>query len=199
LINPREISLDRSRQAAWRAVDLDSASQMGWQDLAAIYFHSRDFDAFYPAAERAMSINPQAGTACGYLGMLMTFAGRPQRGLEIVRRFMKLNPHHPGWYHFVPWYCHYRKEEYEGALTEAKRVNTPGLFWTPMVQALPLGQLGRLAEARLQLEEMRKSYPFAFGAGSIRKQLGKWFPETNAVDHIMNGLRKADIENEFDF
>lgn len=39
-----------------------------------------------------MAINPWAGTTCGYLGMLIAFSGQYERGVEIVRRMMALNP-----------------------------------------------------------------------------------------------------------
>jgi serine/threonine protein kinase len=198
LINPRENSLERANQAAWRAIQADSASQMGWQDLAAVYFYGRDMSAFYPAAERAMAINPRSGTTCGYLGMLIAFAGQYERGVEIVRRMMTLNPHHPGWYYYVPWFCHYRKREYAEALNVAKQVNTPELFWTHMVQALALGQLGRIDEARAALEAMRKTFPLPFNEVSIREQLGKWFPDSGALDHLFEGLAKAGFGNRLD-
>jgi TolB-like protein len=191
LINPLENSLERAREAAWHAVRTDSASQMGWQDLAAVYFHSRDLEAFYPAAEHAMAINPLSGTACGYLGMLIAFAGHLQRGEQIIRRIMGLNPHHPGWYYFVPRYCHYRKNEYEEALKAAKQVNTPELPWNYLTQALTLGQLNRVEEARIALDAMRKLYPYPLIASAVRQDLGKWFPENEALDHLMAGFSKA--------
>jgi tetratricopeptide (TPR) repeat protein len=171
---------------------------MGWQDLAAIYFYGRDISAFYPAAERAMAINPRSGTTCGYLGMLIAFAGQYDRGEDIVRRMMKLNPHHPGWYYYVPWFCHYREGEYDEALKIAKQVNTPELFWTHMVQALALGQLGRTDEARSALEAMRKTFPLPFNEISIREQLGKWFPDRGALDHLFEGLTKAGFGDPLD-
>ena len=198
LINPRENPLERANQAAWHALQADSASQMGWQDLAAVYFYGRDLNAFYPAAERAMAIDPRAGTTCGYLGMLIAFSGQYERGVEIVRRMMALNPHHPGWYYYVLWFGHYRKGEYGEALKVAKQVNTPELFWTHMVQAISFGQLGRLEEARVALEAMRKTFPLPFDEVSVREQLGKWFPETGALDHLFEGLRKAGFRNRLD-
>jgi serine/threonine protein kinase len=198
LINPRENPLERANQAAWHAIQADSASQMGWQDLAAVYFYGRDLNAFYPAAERAMAINPRAGTTCGYLGMLIAFSGQYERGVEIVRRMMALNPHHPGWYYYVLWFGHYRKREYGEALKVAKQVNTPELFWTHMVQAIAFGQLGRLEEARVALEAMRKTFPLPFDEVSVREQLGKWFPETGALDHLFEGLSKAGFGNRLD-
>jgi hypothetical protein len=111
---------------------------------------------------------------------------------------MKLNPHHPGWYYYVPWFCNYRKREYAEALKVAKQVNTPELFWTHMVQALALGQLGRTEEAGAALVAMRKTFPLPFNESSIREQLGKWFPDTGALDHLFEGLAKAGFGNRLE-
>jgi hypothetical protein len=111
---------------------------------------------------------------------------------------MARNPHHPGWYYYVLWFAHYRKREYGEALKVAKQVNTPELFWTHMVQAIALGQLGRLEEARVALEAMRKTFPLPFNEVSVREQLGKWFPDAGALDHLFEGLGKAGFTNRLD-
>src|ERR1019366_8914097 len=41
--NPQEKPLERAREAAWRAVKIDPACQLGWKELAAVHFFSRDF------------------------------------------------------------------------------------------------------------------------------------------------------------
>ncbi len=66
--NPREKPLERAREAAWRAVKIDPACQLGWKELAAVHFFSRDFTAFRETAERAMSLNPRDGTTLGLYG-----------------------------------------------------------------------------------------------------------------------------------
>jgi eukaryotic-like serine/threonine-protein kinase len=99
--NPREKPLERAREAAWRAVKIDPTCQMGWKELAAVHFFSRDFTAFRETAERAMSLNPRDGTTLAYMAIMIAFSGDWERGVALAQRAIELNRHHPGWYHNI--------------------------------------------------------------------------------------------------
>src|ERR1022692_946060 len=96
--NPREKPLERAREAAWRAVKIDPACQMGWKELAAVHFFSRDFNAFRETAERAMSLNPRDGPTLAFMAIMIAFSGDWERGMALAQRAIDLNRHHPGWY-----------------------------------------------------------------------------------------------------
>jgi hypothetical protein len=49
-------SVCTNKPAAWRAVTIDRACQLGWQQLAEAHFFARDYTAFHDAAERAMAL-----------------------------------------------------------------------------------------------------------------------------------------------
>jgi hypothetical protein len=49
-------------EAAWRAVTIDPACQLGWQQVAEAYFFAKDYTAFGDAAERAMRSIPATAT-----------------------------------------------------------------------------------------------------------------------------------------
>jgi Tfp pilus assembly protein PilF len=111
--NPREKPLERAREAAWRAVKIDPACQMGWKELAAVHFFSRDFTAFRETAQWAMSLNPRDGTTLAYMAIMIAFSGDWERGVALAQRAVGLNRHHPGWCHLVLFHHHYRKGEYQ--------------------------------------------------------------------------------------
>jgi TolB-like protein len=115
-LNAREKPLD----AAWRAVKIDPACQMGWKELASVQFFSRDFIAFRETAERAMSLNPRDGTTWAFLAIMIAFSGDWQRGVALAQRTIELNRHHPGWCHNVMFHHYYRRDDYEAALQAAK-------------------------------------------------------------------------------
>ena len=131
-LNPLEKPMERAREAASRAVNLDQACQAGWEELAACYFFGRDFSAFHPAAERAISLNPRNGNTCAYVAMLIAYSGNWEHGVSLIERLMDLNRHHPGWYYFPMVSDHFRKGEYEAALEAAKKINMPQFHWTPI-------------------------------------------------------------------
>ena len=197
-LNPLEKPMERAREAAWRAVNLDPTCQLGWQQLAEAHFFARDFSAFQQAAERAMSLNPRNGTTWAYMAMLIAWAGEWDRGVALTQKIMTLNPHHPGWYHFAPFYNHYRKGEYEAALQVAKRINMPEFPWTQLAIAAACGQLNRQEEARAAIESLRKHNPNFLDLRYYREDVEKHLPDKELVERLVQGLRKVGLNDSTD-
>ena len=66
-LNPLEKPMKRALEAAWRAITIDPACQLGWQKLAEAHFFARDYTAFGDAAERAMALSPRNSHTRAYL------------------------------------------------------------------------------------------------------------------------------------
>jgi TolB-like protein/cytochrome c-type biogenesis protein CcmH/NrfG len=192
--NPREKPLDRARDAAWRAVKIDPACQMGWKELASVQFLSRDFTAFRETAERAMSLNPRDGTTLAWMAIMIAFSGGWERGVALTQRAIELNRHHPGWYHNVAFHHHYRKREYEAALLAAKRINMPEFHWMHLMTAASCGMLGHLEEARTAIESLRKYTPTFLDLENVREDIGMWDPDKDEVERLLQGLQKAGLK-----
>ncbi|MGH9651187.1 MAG: hypothetical protein ACRD3I_12050, partial [Terriglobales bacterium] len=158
-LNPLPDSVERARNAARRAVEIDPTCQLGWEALADASYFARDLGTFRTAAERAVSLNPRNTSTVTTMAMLIAYGGEWERGVEITRGAMALNPHHPGWYHFTLFWDHFRNHEYEEALETAKRINMPEFFWTHVVTAAVCGRLGRRDEARAALDALRNLFP----------------------------------------
>ncbi len=192
--NPREKPLERAREAAWRALKMDPACQMGWKELAAVHFFSRDFTAFRETAERAMSLNPRDGTTLAFMALMIAFSGDWERGVALAQRAIELNQHHPGWYHNILFHHHYRKREYEAALQAAKKINMPEFHWMHLMTAAACGMLGRLEEARTAIESLRKYSPTFLILENVREDIGMWDPDKDEVEQFLQGLQKAGLK-----
>jgi hypothetical protein len=73
----------------------------------------RRLDSFQIATARAVALNPMDGFTLAYLGFLIAYAEDCERGGVLSAKARSLNPHHPGWYWFVPCFEAYRKGEYK--------------------------------------------------------------------------------------
>src|SRR5450755_3822899 len=192
--NPREKPLERAREAAWRAVKIDPACQMGWKQLASVHFFTRDFTAFRENAERAMSLNPRDGTTCAFLAIMIAFSGDWERGVALAQRTIDLNRHHPGWYLNIFFHHHYRKGEYQAALQVAKKINMPEFHWMQLMTAAACGMLGRQEEARNAVESLRKYNPTFLSLENVREDIEMWDPEKDEVEKFLQGLQKAGLK-----
>jgi hypothetical protein len=191
--NPLPQPLERQREAAERAVDIDPTCQYGWENLAGARHFGRDAEGFRSAADRALALNPRNANTSAFLGTLLAFAGDWDRGLTIVKRAMTLNPQHPGWYHFAWFYDQYRQGNDAEASAHLKRVNMPEFLWTHLTMAAVSGQLGRQADARAALAALRKLTPGPLDAARVRKDFEHWQRDEGLIDRLMDGLRKAGL------
>ena len=183
-------SVERARTAARRAVEIDPTCQAGWEALAEASYFARDLGTFRNAAERAMSLNPRNTSTVALMGVLISYSGEWDRGTDIMRRSMELNPHHAGWYHFPLFFDHYRRREFDEALDTTKRINMPEFFWTHAAAAAASGRLGRKEEARAALGTLRSLLPGY--RQELGPTLGLWIVDGTVVEQVMEGLAEAE-------
>ncbi|MGA7752107.1 MAG: protein kinase [Candidatus Sulfotelmatobacter sp.] len=183
--------LGRAHAAARRAIEIAPSNHYGYHALASVVFFRQDRQAFQSAAERAIALNPMDGFTFAYMGSLFAYSGDWERGCPLSEKARRINPHHPGWYWFVPFYDAYRKGEYRAALEIALKVNMPGFWRAQAALAATYGQLGELELARNAVRELLSIRPDF--ASTVRAELEKWH-YTELVEHLLDGLRKAGLE-----
>ncbi len=183
--------LGRARAAAQRAVASAPTSHFAHHALATALFFQKDLQAFRSAADRALALNRMDSSTAALLGQMIAYAGDWEYGLGVVDRAIQLNPHHPGWYHYLAFCDAYRRRDYPGALATALKVNMPGYHYPHVYLAAVYGQLGEQQRARAALRELDALVP-NFGAVA-REDFGKWL-DAELTEHLLDGLRKAGLE-----
>lgn len=189
--NSRPDSLGRALATAQRAVAAAPTNHFAHAAVAYVFFFQKDFLAFRPEAERALALNPMDSSTMALLGTMIAYAGDWPDGVSLVERAKELNPHHPGWYHYLAAYDAYRRHDYRDALASALKVNMPGYYWPHATLAAVYGQLGERERATAALRELHAISP-TFGARA-RALYAVW-NETEFVEHLLDGLRKAGLE-----
>ncbi|HMJ06173.1 MAG TPA: hypothetical protein VK474_07940, partial [Chthoniobacterales bacterium] len=191
--NPQPNPLDRALHAAQRAVDADPASQMANYSLAVAHYFRGDLGAFRATAARALALNAQEGSITAYLGMLYCFSDDWERGIPLTARAMNLNPHHPGWYRFAPFFDQYRQRHYAEALAIAQQINLPEYFGTHYAAAIAQAQLGNRPAAKAAVERTLQLWP-DFEQNFLAGHLEKWiFNQPELIAHIVEGLELAGL------
>ncbi len=188
--NPKPDTLERSLEMAQRAVRLDPQNAYAHCWLAITHFFRGENDAFEAEANRALVLNPNDPETLADIGHYLTFMGQFDRGFALSKRARDLNPLHPGWYHFsfARYYYHYK--EYEKSLAEMQMTSMSGFYWMHMLVAACQGQLGR-PEAAQSLARVYEAKPDF----SAQAELRKWNAEAADMEHILEGLRKAGLQD----
>jgi TolB-like protein/Tfp pilus assembly protein PilF len=189
--NLRPDPLGRALAAARRAVDAAPSNHLAHHALASVLFFRREMQAFRSSAQRAMELNPMDGFTFGYMGFLISYSGDWERGCALMEKARSLNPNHPGWYCFPPFFNAYRQGDYRAALEFALKVNMPGFWRNELALAATYGQLGELDLARNAAQDLLAARPdFSTMA---REECSKWW-QPDLVEQIIDGLRKAGLE-----
>ena len=186
-----EAPLEKALTFVQKGVALEPENQLVRDALSLVYFHRGDKELFLQHVEQTIALNPNSPYIVGVSGWHMALYGEWDRGLKLLKKGIKLNPHHPGWFHLVPFMDCYRRGEYENAFAEALKFNYPEVFWDPVMRAATLGQIGRQNEAKTAVSQLLKLEPDFATRG--RWLIRRYVKVDSLIDRIVEGLRKAGL------
>jgi adenylate cyclase len=186
--------IDRAENLARKAVSSDPSNQPARFALAMVAFLKRNRARFLEETEVTLQLNPNNANYLAALAAHITMVGEHDRGREVVGRAIELNPHHATWYHVVPFMVSYLEGDYEEAWNCAYKLNTPGIFWDPLIRAAALGRLGRLPEASRAADELLAIEPEFRSKG--RELMRRLAFQEETVEALSAGLHQAGLELE---
>jgi len=120
---------DREATFAEAVVEVEKALALDENDadvhrlLAAVNIARGDLNRARFHQERALALNPNYDLVVVQMGELFTWLGRPEEGIEWIRRAMRLNPHHPArfWSHLGK--AHFTARHYGEAIEAFMRLS----------------------------------------------------------------------------
>ncbi len=187
--NPRPDSISRALHMAQVATRLDPQSAYARCWLGIVHFFRGENDTFKAEVRRALDLNPNDPETLADIGHYLAFMGEFERGLELSQQAQKLNPLHPGWYFFSAARYDYDRRAYEEVLADVQRISMPHFYWTHLLSTAALGQLERpeAAASLAAIYELKPNF-------SAEVELAKWNAAPEDFDHLMEGLRKAGLD-----
>jgi adenylate cyclase len=154
------------RDAAMRQVIAEVEIALGLDDndsdvhriLAALSVMRKDHDKATYHQERALALNPNYDLVVVQQGELLTWLGRPEEGIDWIRKAMRLNPYHPErfWSHLGrACYC---AEKYPEAAQSFSRITRPDHSHHAFLAAT-FAQMGDPVAAEAHAAEVLKREP----------------------------------------
>ena len=181
--------LEMQQKLADRAVELDPHCQHAQWAKAYGFYLTREREQFEHLARLALSINPSDTNIAAAVGQKLAMAGNWDEGLEIIETAIHLNPFLPSWFRTATYTYNYINEDYELALSEAKRINTPHMGH--MLRAAAYGALGIKDAAKSELEEFLTVNP-GF-TQNHQELLLRIFFQDSVVKALMKGFKNAGL------
>jgi adenylate cyclase len=187
----------QDRQAIWKRVveELQASHALDDNDsdvhrvLAAVSLVSNDHQRALYHQERGLALNPNNDLILVQQGELLTWLGRPEEGIEWIRKAMRLNPYHPErfWNHLGRAYFVARR--YPEAIEAFKRITRPDAAHHAFLAAAH-AQLGDDAAARIHSAEVRTRDP-TFTVESYLATLH--YKQPSDLEHHRTALLKAGL------
>jgi adenylate cyclase len=184
--------LERAREAARTAMDIDGENYFANLSMARIRFFSGDLAGFRRSADRVLSLNPNNAEALALIGTLLAVSGATEGALPLVEKAIALSPQPPRLYYLAHAVVDLRAGNAEQALTWALRMDAPNWFITPVVVAATAALAGREDVARRSAERVLELYP-GF-PDHARSELAKWQLDEPLLDAMLRGLRAAGLD-----
>ncbi|TKB98145.1 MAG: adenylate/guanylate cyclase domain-containing protein [Mesorhizobium sp.] len=189
----------KDRDAVWnnisaaldRALALDNNDADVHRILAAVNVNNNELTTARYHQERALALNPNYDLVVVQQGELLTWLGRPEEGIEWIRKAMQLNPHHPErfWSHLGK--AHFAARQYGEAIEAFMHLSTMDSVQHAFAAAC-YGWLGDEIAAAAHLGKIRTLDP-QFDLDPFIATLH--YAQESDVQHVREGLLKAGIAN----
>jgi adenylate cyclase len=140
------------------ALALDDNDSDVHRILAALNLTREDHDKAAYHQERALALNPNYDLVVVQQGELLTWLGRPEEGIDWIKKAMRLNPYHPErfWSHLGrACYC---AEKYAEAAEAFSRITRPDHTHHAFLAAT-FAQMGNAVAAAAHAAEVLKREP----------------------------------------
>jgi TolB-like protein len=184
----------RALELARRAVDLAPASTRGYQALHLVHWLMNDVQRSLKAAERGFALNPNDTEIMADLGLRYCLRAQWDKGLPQVQDAFARNPAQPGQYRIATFLHHYINGRYGEALTEARKIEVPGVIYNHIALAMAYAQLGQTKQADAEIGRALAIDP-AYGDHAIA-DLQKTNLHPDIIRAVVDGLKKAGLTVE---
>ena len=109
-------SLNTAYDLANKSIVLEESLPQAHFIMALVYRERKEFKMAILSAERAIDLDPNYADALVALASVLCYGGRALKGLDLIERAIKLNPHHPSNYPFHAGECHFVRASYDDAI-----------------------------------------------------------------------------------
>jgi adenylate cyclase len=185
-------AMERAHKLTRQALALDSTDYRVHVLLGYILLDQKQYAEALRHYQQAIALNSNDADGAAHMGSLLIAMGRFAEALEWFQKAIRLNPFHPAWYLYGIAEAHYGAQQYNQAIAPLRAaINRFPTFITPRRHlAATYAQMGRLDEARAEIEVIRKLDP-SLSLAMYRQRLH--YEKNENLEHYLDGLRKAGL------
>jgi tetratricopeptide (TPR) repeat protein len=180
--------LEKAAAYAREGVDLDPANRRVRLALGYVRFMQNRVWEARCEAEAAYNLCPNSLMALDGIGWSMAVSGEWEKGLDWLKKAIKLNPYYRPRTRHALCFNRFRLGNYKKPYQETLRFRMPGFYWDPLLKAAACGHLGRIEEGRDCVRALLALKPDFRQRG--RTLIGRYVKFEDIADRILIGLDK---------
>lgn len=183
--------LRRAVALAQRAIQLSPSSSRGYLALATAYWFSGEVSGAMAALKTSLALNPNDMEVMAELGLRHALRAEWEAGVGLIDEAYRRNPALPSGYRIglsVWHYCHGRFAE---ALSEAWKIEMPGVIYPYVMMACSAARLGRAKEAASALNSVLNLDP-EYASNVVRDLEGRNI-HPGVIEEVVRGLHAAGL------
>jgi TolB-like protein len=187
-------TLKRALSLARRAIALAPNSSRGHHALSLALWFAGDVRAALAALETSYALNPNDTDVMADLGLRYAFLADWARAVPLIEESFARNPAQSSTYRKGLFLYHYANEQYDEALVEARRIETPNVLSGFVPVAIASAQLGLLKEAADAVKAILAIDP-RYGDHLVADLKARNL-RPDLVRLVVDGMRKAGLSVE---
>jgi adenylate cyclase len=182
-------ALNRAVALANAAIGYDSLDARGYGELGFACLFKKQHESSVAAYERAIELNPNDADILAEMSLSLSYSGQGERGIQLMKRSMRLNPYYPDWY---IWYLgneFFTIGDYVETVRTLDKMRDKSEAHRLLASTHAL--LGQMPEARYHAGQVLAVHP-DFSLENWRKVPPD--KDTATLDRFIEGLRKAGLK-----
>ncbi|MCH8002220.1 MAG: tetratricopeptide repeat protein [Proteobacteria bacterium] len=161
-VMPGHAARRQAYDSAARALSLDPSSARAYSVLAILQMVDGRYDEAIESARKAISLNPNDADSHLNLALVLSYGGEHDKAVRAMKAALRLNPKPPSGVYRLSGFILLMAHRYEQAINLLiKARNTTPSDPSHEELAMAYAQLGRLDEAKAEVDGMLKLWPAA--------------------------------------
>ena len=180
--------LEKAAAYAQRGVSLDPANRRARMILAYVRLMENMLPEARYEAETAYQMCPDSLMVLDAIGWVMVLAGGWERGINWIKKAIKLNPYYRPWVRHALCINWFREGDFEKAYHETLRFKMPECHWDQILKASACGHLGKIEEGQTCVRHLLALKPDFARRGRIL--IGRYIKFEDIANRVVEGVRK---------
>lgn len=187
-----DASIELARQWAVKAIACDDGDSWSHWAYANYHLYTLNHGLALESFRKALDCNPNDADVTADYGFCLSYAGRPEEGIEYARKAMRLNPYHFEWYTSQLGMIYFDARQYDRAIATFASLRTLDGAIMRVYQAASFAAAGNLQQAQ---KSVKRVLELDTGATLEKWTNSKLAPYGDAIclEHFRENLRMAGL------